>query len=256
MLFPPLYVMIEILRRIGLTEGEIKVYLALLELGSSTTWKITKKSKVSGSKVYEVLDRLIGKGLASFITKNNVKYFEAASPERILDYLSEKNKEIESEKNEIKKILPELLLKQKKAQQAEAKIFVGFKGAKTAYEDAIQNLKKGDEILGWGLTEQPESWEIYFNKREKVRDDKGIIHKSIINEKYQSLYNVRKKFKNTFIRFFPKELEMPTTVEIWKNKVALFVITKENPITIVIESPAVADSFRKYFYIMWKTAKR
>ena len=89
-----------------------------------------------------------------------------------------------------------------------------------------------------------------------MRDDKGIIHKSIINEKYQSLYNVRKKFKNTFIRFFPKELEMPTTVEIWKNKVALFVITKENPITIVIESPAVADSFRIYFYIMWKTAKK
>lgn len=246
--------MINTLKKIGLTGGEIRVYLALLELGSSTTWKITQKSKVSGSKVYEVLDRLIEKGLASFIIKNNVKYFEAASPERILDYLNEKNKEIEDEKNEIKKILPELLLKQKKVQQAGAKIYVGFEGAKTAYEDAIQSLKKGDEILGWGLTEQPESWEVYFNKREKVRDDKGIIHKSIINEKYQSLYNVRKKFKNTFIRFFPKELEMPTTVEIWKNKVAIFIITKDNPITIVIESQAAADSFRKYFYIMWKSA--
>ena len=251
-----MYVMIEVLKRIGLTDGEIKVYLALLELGSSTTWKITQKSRVSGSKVYEVLNRLIEKGLASSITKNNVKYFEAASPTRSLDYLDSKNKEIEHEKNEIRKIMPELLLKQKSAKPAEVKVFVGFEGAKTAYEDAMQRLKKGDEILGWCLTEQPESWEIYFNKREKVRDGKGIIHKSIINEKYQSLYKVRKKFKNTFIRFFPKELEMPTTVEIWKNKVALFVITKENPITIVIESPAAADSFRKYFHIMWKTAKR
>ena len=255
-LFPPIYVMIrQAMKRIGLTDGEIEVYLALLELGSITTWDITKKSGVSGSKVYEVLKRLMKKGLASSIIKNNVKYFEAASPERILDYLEDRNKEIEFEKNDIKKIIPELILKQKHAKKAEAKIFMGFEGAKTAYEDAIQNCRKGDEILGWGLTEQPESWEIYFNKREKFRDDKGVIHKSIINEKYKSLINVRKKFKNTQIRFFPKEMEMPTTVEIWKDKVALFVIT-ENPITILIESKEVADSFRKYFYILWNNSKK
>ncbi len=51
--------MIDALSKIGLTEGETTVYLALLELGSSTTWNITKKSGISGSKVYEVLDRLI-----------------------------------------------------------------------------------------------------------------------------------------------------------------------------------------------------
>lgn len=243
------------MKRIGLTEGEISVYLALLELGSTTTWNLTKKAGVSGSKVYEVLERLMKKGLVSSIIKNNVKYFEASSPVRILDYLEEKNKEIEIEKSEIRKVIPELILKQKYAKTAEAKIFMGFEGAKTAYEDAIQSCKRGDEILGWGLTEQPESWEIYFNKREKFRDDKGVIHKSIINEKYKSIISVRKKFKNTQIRFFSKEMEMPTTVEIWKDKVALFVITS-NPITIVIESKEVADSFRKYFYILWNNSKK
>jgi sugar-specific transcriptional regulator TrmB len=246
----------QVLEKIGLTEGEIKVYLSLLELGSSTTWNITKKSKISGSKVYEVLDRLITKGLASYIIKNNVRYFEAASPEMIISYLDEKSKMIEEDKMEVKEIIPELILKQSNAAKSEAKIFMGFEGAKTAYEDAIQNLKKGDEILGWGLTEQPEQWEVYFNKREKVRDQKGIIHKSIINEKYKSLINVRKKFPHTEIRFFPKEMEMPTTVEIWVNKVALFIITPENPITIVIESEAAANSFRKYFKILWKNARK
>ena len=42
----------------------------------------------------------------------------------------------------------------------EAKIYTGFEGAKTAYEDAVQNFKKGEELLGRGLMEQPESWEI------------------------------------------------------------------------------------------------
>jgi len=248
--------MIEALKRIGLTGGEISVYLALLELGSTTTWDVTKKSKISGSKVYEILDRLIGKGLASFMTKNNVKYFEAASPERILDYLDEKGKLIEKEKNEIRKIIPELILKKAKTTKAEVRVFTGFEGAKTVWEEVINDCKKGDEVLNWGLTQQPESWELYFNERERARDKKGIIMKQIINEKYISLYNTRKKLPNTYFRFFEKEAEMPTSVVVWKNKVALYVIPKENPITIVIESKETSESFKKYFEMMWKGAKR
>ena len=245
-----------ILKKIGLTDGEIKIYLALLEIGSTSVGNIIKKSNISGSKTNEVLDRLMKKGIVSSIIKNNVKYFEAASPERILDYLEDKNKEINLEKIEIKKIIPDLILKQTKSTKSEVKVYTGFEGAKTVFEEILRDCKKGDKMLGWGLTEQPESWESYFNEREKVRDKKGIIHKSIINEKYQSLYKARKNFPNTYFRFFPKELEMPTTVLIWKNKVALYVITKENPITIVMEGEAIASSFKKSFEIMWKSAKK
>lgn len=243
------------LQKIGLTDGEIKIYLALLELGTSTTWNITKKSGISGSKVYEILERLEKKGLVSFIIKNNVRYFEAANPERILDYLETKNKEIDLEKNEIKKILPDLILKQTKSEKSQVKVYTGFEGAKTVFEETIRDCKKGDEIYGWGLTEQPESWESYFNEREKFRSKKGIIYKMILNEKYQSLYKARKKLPNTYFRFLSKEFGMPTAFLIWKGKVSLYVSTKENPITIVMEGEAIANSFKKSFEIMWKQAK-
>ena len=51
----------ELLEEIGLTKSEIKVYLALLELGSSTTGPIVDKSKASSSKIYEILDKLMQK---------------------------------------------------------------------------------------------------------------------------------------------------------------------------------------------------
>lgn len=244
------------LEKIGLTKGEIKVYIALLELGSTSVGEIIKKSGVSGSKTYEVLDKLISKGLASFITRNEVKYFEAASPNRILDYLEEKEKDIEKEKTEIIKLIPELILKTKHAQKGEAKIYTGFEGAKAVWEEVINDCKKGDEILNWGLTEQPASWESYFNEREKFRDKKGIKMKQIINEEYLSLYKARKNLPNTEFRFFSKEFGMPTTLVVWKNKVALYVITKENPLTILIESEATANSFRQHFDILWKNAKK
>jgi sugar-specific transcriptional regulator TrmB len=246
----------EALRKVGLTEGEIKVYLALLELGSTTSGKITKKCGISGSKVYEVLDRLMNKGLAASIIKNGVKNFEAASPERIMDYMEEKKKDIEKEKISIQKIIPQLLLRRKEAKNAAARVFTGWEGLKTANEDIINTLKKGEEWLSMGLTEQPKSWEVYFTKRQKVRAQKGIIQKHLLNEKYKSLYEQRKKLPHTEFRFLPKEFEMPTSTEIYANKVMIMIISKEDPMAIMIESDAVADSFRKYFYALWRTAKK
>lgn len=244
------------LQQIGLTKGEIKVYLALLEIGSTTSWNITQKSGVSGSKVYEVVDRLMKKGLASSITKNNVKHFEATSPERILNYLEERKVQIEEEKFQIQKIIPELILKQKSAKKSEVKLFTGFEGIKTANEDIIQTLKRGEEWLSMGLTEQPKSWEIYFNKRQEARVKKGILHKHLLNEKYQSLYKKREHLPRTEFRFLPKELEMPTSTEIYADKVVIFILTENNPLAIMIENSEVAESFRKYFHVLWKTAKR
>ncbi len=245
----------EALRKIGLTEGEIKVYIALLELGSTTSGNIIKISGVSGSKVYEVLDRLINKGLVNFILKNEVKYFEAASPERILDYLEEKGKQIENEKISIQKIIPELILKQKSNTKSVAKIFTGWEGLKTANEDIIKTLKKGEEWLSMGLTEQPKTWEIYFTNKQKERAKKGIVLKHLINKKYQSLYEQRKKLAHTEFKFLPKEFEMPTSTEVYADKIIIFILSKEEPMAIMIESKAVANSFRKYFYALWDNSK-
>jgi sugar-specific transcriptional regulator TrmB len=246
----------DVLHSIGLTEGETNIYLALVELGSSTTGKITKKSGISGSKVYEVLDRLIKKGLASHTTKNGVKHFEASKPERILDYLDEKEQKIEQDKNVVKNILPELLLKAQSAPASEVKVFTGWEGLKTANEDIITTLKKGEEWLSMGLTEQPKSWEIYFTKKQKIRAAKGILHKHLLNKKYRTLHKKRKSIAHTAFRFLPADFEMPTSTEIYKNKVMIMVISQEAPVAIMIESKATADSFRKYFYALWETAER
>ena len=83
----------EIFKQIGFTDGETKVYLALLKLGSTTAGPLTHKSRVSRSKVYEILERLMEKGLVSFIIKEKTKYFQAAEPSKIQDYLEKKEKE-------------------------------------------------------------------------------------------------------------------------------------------------------------------
>ncbi len=246
----------ESLRAIGLTDGEIRVYLALLDIGSSSSGKITKKSGISGSKVYEVLDRLMAKGLVTNVVKNGVRFFEAASPERILDYLEQKKESIDEERVAIQNILPSLMMKRVSTPKSEAKIFMGWEGMKTANEEIIQSLKRGEEWLSMGLSSQPKHWENYFNSRQVIRAKKGIVHRQLLNVKYKSLYRIRRKLPHTEYRFLSGEMEMPATTEIYGDSVAFFVLVKESPLVFQIKNAHVAASFQKHFELLWKQAKR
>ncbi len=83
------------LQELGFTAGEERVYLALLRIGHSTTGAIAKEANVSRSKLYEILEKLARKGIVSHYKKNNVAYFSAPPPKRILEYLKEKEEHIE-----------------------------------------------------------------------------------------------------------------------------------------------------------------
>ena len=132
----------KILEEIGLTKGESKVYLTLLKLGETTTGKIIEEAQISSGKIYEILDKLIAKGLASFIIKEKTKYFQASSPNRIMDYLHEKEDNLKAKEQEFEKQLPSLLsLQQLKKKEHEATLFKGFKGFKKSKDLKIQNIE-------------------------------------------------------------------------------------------------------------------
>ncbi len=244
----------EALRAIGLTKGETDVYLALLELGQTTTGPIRKEAGISGSKVYEVLDRLQEKGLASCAEIDGVNHYDAAHPERILDYLERKQQEIEEEKHEIESIIPQLLAQQDTSSGTEIKVFTGFEGLKTANKDILRTLDEGEEWLEMGLTDQPETWERYFNKKQRVRADKGIVHKGIVSEQYEEIYEFRNTLPHTEYRFLPESFEMPISLSMYAEKVTIFVLLEEDPVAIRMESGAIADGFRQYWNLLWNVA--
>ncbi|MBI2148560.1 helix-turn-helix domain-containing protein [Candidatus Woesearchaeota archaeon] len=102
----------KILEEIGLTKNETKIYLNLLKIGSTTTGNIIKETGIHTSKVYDGLERLMHKGLVSYVIISNVKYFKAVDPERLIDFLEDKKNAINKQEEEIKKIIPKLKLKQ------------------------------------------------------------------------------------------------------------------------------------------------
>ena len=78
------------LEALGLTKSEISTYLALLDLGPSTTGPLIKKAQIASGKAYIILDKLIEKGLVTYTIISGTKTYQAKDPNRLLDYLNEK----------------------------------------------------------------------------------------------------------------------------------------------------------------------
>ena len=65
----------KLLENIGLTEAETRVYLSLIELGSTKTGILSTKSKVSYSKIYKILYRTDSSILLNCNEFKNKRYF-------------------------------------------------------------------------------------------------------------------------------------------------------------------------------------
>lgn len=246
------------LKKIGLTESEIKVYLALLKLGTSSKGNLIKESKTAPSKIYEITDKLIDKGLCSSIIRNGIKYFMAASPIRIKDYLHKKQEEILKEEKELNKIIPELKLYYNKPQEStRVEVFLGWKGMETVYVSLLETAKKGQEvfIMGAGSGIGNEKLELFYTKYGRMALKKGLKIKVIFNENSKGyVKNIEKNIKKTYNKKFLFGYT-PTEMLIFANITAI-IIRKVEPIIILIKDKETANSFRKYFEELWKIAKR
>lgn len=240
-----------LLEEIGLTKSEINVYLALLELGSSSTGKIVEKSKASSSKIYEILEKLMEKGLVSYVIKSGVKYFNAASPKRILDYMQEKQALLKNQTAEVEKLLPELELKQTlTTEKSETLVFKGMKGAETAFEDILTTLKKNEEVLILGFSEVQESFQNFLLKFHKKRAKLGIKLRGVYGTNLREMGNKIAELPYSKIKFFQSQEGNPVAILVYKDK-TLFSLAWDL-IWIQIKNQRLADSFRTRFEEIWE----
>jgi sugar-specific transcriptional regulator TrmB len=239
-----------LLEAIGLTEGETKVYMALLELGTTTTGPVVKKSGVSASKVYEILNKLAEKGLVSHIIKAKTKYFRAADPERIVDYLDEKERSIAQKRKEVEKIIPQLKAKLESGGKREAEIFEGRKGVENIFRTILSELGKDDEcfIMGADYEHKDELIKNVFERFDKERIKKGIRLRTLYN--YDANSAISHIDKLSLSGFLPQEIKAPMQIIVWKHKMTI-VMWQKKPLAFTINNKDISESFKVYFESLW-----
>ena len=231
----------ESLRKIGLSEGEIKVYSAILNNGSLPVNIIHEKVGIERRNIYDILNKLIEKGFVSYVYENKRRLFQISPPNKIIGYIEERENEFEQIKKEVTKDMPLLIEKFRiKRPDVSAEIFRGYDGIKTLWEDML-NYK---EVYWIGSGRYvPKKFPNFFENWNIRRIKKKVKWFNLMR------YELRAETKQMpleELKFLPKEFSgNPTVICIYGNKVVNFLFG-DDVFAFIIESKDLADNYRMY----------
>ncbi|MBU1018970.1 MAG: helix-turn-helix domain-containing protein [Patescibacteria group bacterium] len=239
------------LEDLGLTAEESRVYLALLELGSSYVSAIAKKAGIHRVSCYHTLDNLIKKGLISSFTKNKMKFFAIESPQILVNKVEERFEKAQ-------KLLPELLsITNTLTYKPKIQYYEGLEGIKNIFEDSLTTDK---EVLGYtNLAQLPNViTEEYTRDYAKRKIQQGIKTRMLSPLSEEALDYLEKYYPKGFDRNLveilfvnPKEYMFEYEINIYENKVSLVSLNPDELMGMIIESPVYAKTQRAVFKLAW-----
>ncbi len=239
---------LRILEDLGLSTAEVKIYLALLELGQTKTGRIIDITKLQSSTVYHILGSLVEKGLVSYILKGKVKHYQAENPDSLLDFLEDKKKNL-------KQILPQLKEKEKlSAHKQTAKVYEGIKGLQTAYGDILETMNKGEEYFFFQFPRSKldnENLVLFFRNYHLKRSEKGIRVRGLASADCRDIMKNIYDLPHTKIKYTLEPV--PTVVVIYKGKL-LMIDWDKGPVAFSIRSDTIYNSYKKFFLEKWAQA--
>jgi HTH-type transcriptional regulator, sugar sensing transcriptional regulator len=234
--------MYEKLIQLGLTSTEAKIYVALIEYGRLQAGIISRKTGIHRRSVYDSLERLIEKGLVSWIKENDKRYYYAESPDKLLDI-------VDIQKKVVNGILPELHIKfEEKKEKQETKFYKGVEGIKSIFEDQI-DTGKPVYIIGASY-DASKILKYYMPHYTSTRVKKKL-------KLYLIYAGGQREFAIPYgeTAYLPESYASPVSTNIYGDKVAI-VVWSEEPVAILIKNKTVADTYKKYFDVLWKMAKK
>ena len=237
------------LTKLGLSTQEANIYLALLELGPSKVSEILRKTHINRTHIYDRLEKLIGKGLVSSMVKNGKKIFHAAKSDALYNFILKKEEDLEQQKSSLKLLVKNLEKLPLDKVEESIEVYEGMDGLKSVLEDI---LKSRSEILTYGSEGNFTKVLQYYFKHYIQKLTKNKIKMKVIFNESDTKHILGLKYVD--VRYIPKEYSSPTEITIYADKVAIFLFT-DNPKAILIKNRAASVSYRKYFDLMWHTAK-
>jgi sugar-specific transcriptional regulator TrmB len=244
---------VEQLTNLGLTQGEAKVYLAMIQIGPSRVGKIVEISGVSQSKVYNVLDRLILKGLASYNIQDNIKHFQSLEPFRLNEYIQKKENEVRKQKEGITQIINALSKNVYASKRSASEIFVGERSLRSAYMILLSDARKGDILrYFYPYSDAHENASPFYSRFYKYQKTKGIVERGIVTIDFKNSNHFKEIPKDVKLRHV--DFPLPGTMDIFVNK--LLIVDWKTTTGILITSSEITGIFAEYFDSIWKISQR
>lgn len=233
----------------GLLPSEAKVYLSARELGSSTAQNIATKAKISRTATYEAIELLQKRGLVSVSTIGKKHLFSAEDPERIVEYLKKEQQRAQTTLHDIERSVEGIWLLSGGSRPI-MKVYEGEE-ALHAYFSHVASVKPKEWLEISNLDD------VYRHLDEKTLLKARDAFSGLSPETFRLLH--RGKLRNPIRGIQYREVtsslgDFHGNIAVYDDCIAL--VTYVGKLTsIIIESPALAETMRVTFELAWKASE-
>ncbi len=240
-------------KKLGLSDKEAAVYLALLEHGASSVRDLASVSNLNRGTAYDILKKLQELGLVSYFHQDTKQQFVAEDPDKILKLLSVREDELKKAEEKIKALIPELKsLQEKGGGKPVTKFYEGKSGIKFILDDILSSIKEpmaGEYYVYSAAGVREDVYGAYpdFNKK-RIRNN--IKAKTISLSEGGGTYGLDER---KWLKVGSRGESNMTYILIYADKCAFISRdSRDHPVGVIIENKMIYETQRTLFLQMWK----
>jgi len=235
---------------IGLGKNEASVYEALTQHGPCRAGVLIVKLNIHRNLIYQSLEKLVLKGLATKFISSGVWNFQITDPASLLSSFKQKE-------TILKEIVKQIQTHQHKAFQ-QIVVYEGIESYRNYWTSSLERIPEGtiDYCVGapankiW-INMLGKSYSNYLDLRLKKKIKWKTIHFKITESEIKMLQNYPEL---TEYRLWPRDTECKGNFNIIHDTLILHSIT-DPPRIIEIRDNSLVTIFQNYFDMMWEKSE-
>lgn len=242
---------VQILKKLGFDEKEIRLYLIILSLGPAPVRKIAQSSGINRGTAYDIIKHLMRQGLVGFYHKEKKQYFVAENPTRLERHLDGRLEEMRLLREKIQNIIPELQsLYNRGGGKPVARYFEGQSGVKHILQDVLATASSipGKEYYAYSSANLRDFLHKSFPRFTAERIKRGVRAKVI------AIGDGGKEHQLSERKWLSRDGGSPAYTLIYGTKTAhIGLDPASNPIGVVVEDLHIAKTQQMIFERLWLT---
>jgi len=244
--------LVGLLQDLGITQNEATTYAAMLETDATSIRKIAAHTGINRGTTYEALKKLTTSGLVSVRSQGGRERYMAESPEKILEIIRDKRRDLIDLATSAKSIMPELLARNTTTASGPlVRYYQDDEGVVTILKDVLQTCRDLPEREYVAYSSAPIRQYLYrqFPQFTKRRVEESIWVKVIaLGEGGEIAEYAERRWLNA-----PDDTPISSYTLIYGNKIATISTTKDaTPYGVIIEDSGAASMQRFLFMQLWQ----
>jgi len=236
----------QILIKLGLTKNESAIYLALLEMGTSSISQISEKTSIHRPLIYKAIPSLLDKKLITKTQKLKSVVYGAEPPNRLETMFDDL-------KIDFFEMLPDMEDSYTSSEKRpKIRFLEGKDGTKRIFDDVVRSLKKEEIFYRYSSNKDGNEKKDKYLPRiyRQMRDEKKLQREVITND--QTAVH-KKPNLDRFVKVMPSDFgpfEHNITEIIYGDKIAFIDYNSET--AMIIESKRIAEFQKQIFKTFYK----